>query len=385
MDDYINSEFIDFDNDASSSSFGWNFQVNAGIFLFLYYIKDADYIKIESSLQDIEIKLKSNITILSQAKSAQDYSICTSKKSKFKDAIISLSKTKNKGDKFIYICNIPDTLKATENAFNNKIVSYSECIKTIKDEIDDVFSSISKGMNSKIEKLSSKDNKTKKDNKQIKMNKIVKKQVEDFDKNNLYISVIDPFWGEDENRYQIIEDSTIKFLCNTVNFDRRTALSISNKLLYYWQKVFNHNSTIKDNKASKKITKGDFLWPIIVYSSDVDFLEIESTLSFQPDYSIQEEVQRIIESPESIIHERFKFTNYVLNEFKEFKRLNKGMNSKDLHKNFLKQKYNLFTDEFNQITKDIEVVEYLTKYFMQKIISNNRNINKVFSGTVVNK
>ena len=43
---------------ASASSFGWNFQVNAGIFLFLHYIKDAKSIKNESKKEDIEIALK---------------------------------------------------------------------------------------------------------------------------------------------------------------------------------------------------------------------------------------------------------------------------------------------------------------------------------------
>ena len=60
MSDYMNEDIIDFDNDASASSFGWNFQANAGIFLFLHYIKDAKELKIESKLQDIEITLCNN-------------------------------------------------------------------------------------------------------------------------------------------------------------------------------------------------------------------------------------------------------------------------------------------------------------------------------------
>ena len=35
MNDYINEDYCEFINDASASSFGWNFQCNAGIFLFL--------------------------------------------------------------------------------------------------------------------------------------------------------------------------------------------------------------------------------------------------------------------------------------------------------------------------------------------------------------
>lgn len=52
MSEYLNEEFCDFNNDASATSFGWDFQVNAGIYLFLYYIQDATDIKIESKLQD---------------------------------------------------------------------------------------------------------------------------------------------------------------------------------------------------------------------------------------------------------------------------------------------------------------------------------------------
>lgn len=385
MEDYINSKFINFDNDASASSFGWNFQANAGIFLFLYYIKDAQSIKIESTLQDIEIKLQDDTIILSQAKSAQDYSTCTSKKSKFKDAIISLAKTKNKGDKFIYICNIPNTLESTNNAFDNKVVSYSECTKNIKDEIDDIFVTTLQGIESKMQKITEKDTKTKKDEDLIKKNRAIKKQVENFDKNKLYISVINPFWGEEQNRYQIIEDAVVKFLCNTVGFDRKTALSITYKLLSHWQNIFNHNSTVKDTDSLKNIKKKDFLWPVIVYSSNIHLSEVENTLSFQPDYSIQEEVQRLIDLPESIIHERFQFTNKVLNEFKKFKNTNSRLTVKELHINFLIEKYTLFTNEFDSLTSDRDEIEYITKYFMQKIISNNKNINKVFLGTGVNK
>lgn len=35
MDEYLNEDYCVLFNDASASSFGWNFQSNAGIFLFL--------------------------------------------------------------------------------------------------------------------------------------------------------------------------------------------------------------------------------------------------------------------------------------------------------------------------------------------------------------
>ena len=68
MSEYLNEDICQFSNDASASSFGWNFQANAGIFLFLKYMPDAADIKIESISQDIEITLIDERKVFAQAK-----------------------------------------------------------------------------------------------------------------------------------------------------------------------------------------------------------------------------------------------------------------------------------------------------------------------------
>ena len=88
MDDFLNGDICEFNNDASASSFGWNFQANAGIFLFLKYLPKARDIKIESKLQDIEITLVDSTKVFAQAKSAQDYTIIKNSKDKFKGSFI---------------------------------------------------------------------------------------------------------------------------------------------------------------------------------------------------------------------------------------------------------------------------------------------------------
>ena len=70
MSEYLNEDICQFSNDASASSFGWNFQANAGIFLFLKYMPDAADIKIESISQDIEITLIDERKVFAQAKAA---------------------------------------------------------------------------------------------------------------------------------------------------------------------------------------------------------------------------------------------------------------------------------------------------------------------------
>lgn len=67
MSEYLNEDICQFSNDASASSFGWNFQANAGIFLFLKYMPDAADIKIESKSQDIEITLIDEQKVFAQA------------------------------------------------------------------------------------------------------------------------------------------------------------------------------------------------------------------------------------------------------------------------------------------------------------------------------
>lgn len=193
MNDYLNIKDI-YSNDASASSFGWNFQANAGIFLFLKYFKNANEIKIESASQDIEITLDDGCKVFAQAKSAQDYSICKDKKEKFKDAIISLVRNPQDKNILIYISNIPDTITSAENAFNNKIVPYSCCLSKIKNEIDEVFKSATEYQEKQIGKFTVEIDK----NPEAKVMKKLKskyaaacsliRQIELFDKNSLFIS-----------------------------------------------------------------------------------------------------------------------------------------------------------------------------------------------------
>lgn len=49
MSEYLNEEFYDFNNDASATSFGWDFQVNAGIYLFCIIYKMLQTLKLNQN------------------------------------------------------------------------------------------------------------------------------------------------------------------------------------------------------------------------------------------------------------------------------------------------------------------------------------------------
>lgn len=370
MSDYLNDDNCEFMNDATSSSFGWNFQSNAGIFLFLKYMKEAESIKIESKLQDIEIKLTSGSKILAQAKSSQDYTIATDKKEKFKDAIISLAKFSNQGDKLIYISNIPNTFNNAQNSFNNKIVEYSSCLQGIRNEIDQVFDSTCKSIRDKLVK--------EQDSQKISKIKKILELVENFDKKKLYISVISPFWGDEQNRYSEIANAILAFLVNDLKLSNDDAIAIRQRLLDHWQLKFQHNSSQPDKNEIKKISKEEFVWPIAVFLTKDDLPDIADCLSFVPDQALIEEVKRTLSHSEMIYHDRFEFTNKVIQDYMSFKkRQPNGTNN--IEKIFVRDLGNDYYYEF-RADNDEEKMEYITKAFIYKLLINHRNMVRIQSG-----
>lgn len=370
MCEYLNEDYCEFVNDASASSFGWNFQSNAGIFLFLKFLKNAESIKIESKLQDIEIQLSSGNKILAQAKSAQDYTVVTNKKEKFKDAIISLAKFSDNGDQLIYISNIPDTFDSAKDNFNNKVVAYTSCPQGVRDEIDRVFETTCNSMRARIDKED--------DNKKKAKNKRVLKLVEGFDKTKLHISVISPYWGDEQNRYSEISNAIVSFLVDDLALSNDNAIAIKRRLLEYWQLKFEHNSTQPDINETKKITKEDFAWPIAVYLSKDGVPDIQDCLSFTPDQSLTEEVERMLADPAMVYHERFEFSNRVIQEYSTYRK-GQAAGVRDIEKLFIKDCGNDYCDEFI-IDADTEKTEYVTKAFIYKILVNRRNMTKIQVG-----
>ena len=374
MSEFVNNDILNFSNDASASSFGWNFQSNAGIFLFLKYIKESESIKVESRLQDIEIKLTNGKKVLAQAKSAQDYSIVKNKKEKFKDAIVSFARNLDDGAQLIYISNIPDTFDSAKDMFNNKIVPFSSCLQSTKDEINKIFDSLINSLDKEIE---SDNNEKRRTNKRK-----IKNNIEKIDKNNINISVVYPYIGDGENRYSVIKDSILEFLVNIVRLSRQDAITICQRLMEHWQLALRHNSTIKDGNITKVISKKDFIWPIVIFISDEVDMEIDDCLSYIPDVALKNEVHERMMSSNMLYHERFEFSNRVLQEYSKYKK-SLPINTKDIEKAFIKENGMKFVDEFKEYQYDEELVEYITKAFVYRILINNRDIVRIRHNTGV--
>ena len=362
---------IIFDNDASASSFGWNFQVNAGIFLFLHYLKEAKSIKIESKYEDVEICLKNKSKIYAQAKSAQNECNNSSAKNKMKDAILSLGKVPvEENDVLIYISNIREPIDGAGKFFENKIVKYEECLDSTKTEIDNCLLEVIETIEQKLKE----DNLSKRKEGQY---RAVKKKLESLDIKKLEICSIYPYYGEEGNRYSEIRNKIIDVLANDIKLDFFDVRYITQKLLEHWQLVFEHNSTIKDGSIKKKITKEDFIWPIAVFLSDINDVEIDDCMSITPDNSLKSEAQSYLNNSSNIYHERFEFVNKVLRTYENYKRTWSVKDGKtSVEKSFIKEEYKQFWEEYMDI-EDEELREYILKTNMYKIIMNNRKVSKI--------
>lgn len=379
MSDYMNEDIIDFDNDASASSFGWNFQANAGIFLFLHYIKEAKNLKIESKLQDIEITLNNDNKILAQAKSAQDPSIDRAKKTKFKDALISIAKSSKKepNAQFIYISNESDTFSSGDKAFDNCIRSYKECLQSIKNEIDETIKATINSLSVKIE--NSKKSSNGKNTKQLTE---IKQLIENLNKKNLYVSCITQFWGEEENRYASIKNKINEFLLDKLNYDVITVKKISNRLFVHWSFECGFNSTEKD--GHKEMTKESFLWPISVFLLKDIHRDITDCLDFTCDSYLEDEIDAIFEDAKVLYHERFEFSNKILQDYYDFKKKTVSK-IKEPEKEFIKENWKKYVDEFAQENFYEEKLEYVTKSFVYRILMNSRNLRNICSKVGIDK
>ena len=141
--------------------------------------------------------------------------------------------------------------------------------------------------------------------------------------------------------------------------------------------MFEHNSTIKDGSIKKKITKEDFIWPIAVFLSDINDVEIDDCMSIIPDNSLKNEAQSYLSNSSNIYHERFEFVNKVLRAYENYKRIWSPKDGKlSVEKSFIKEEYKQFWEEYMDI-EDAELREYILKTNIYKIIMNNRKVSKI--------
>lgn len=320
---------------ASSSAFGWDFQVNAAIFLMIENIKDADKVRVEGADEDIEIYLNNNTKIYSQAKSVvkpDDYSNVNEKLSSALETL-NLAAQNGDGSLFTYITNSP-------NPFNNiKTLQYFQDVTHLK------FGELPDLAQRKIKEI------------------VQKKGYSDLDTSKLEIRVI-PFYGDDpKNRFKHIQRSVDDFL---------EALEISTpgigtKILEIWQRDFFHNATQIDTAIT--IEKDKMIWPLIVL-----VIEKVAADEYKKEYD-EEEIEELNQKYKLLINSyimRYDFITKIITDY-----IKTGLNNK---KQFIDKCWNNYEAVIISDNIDKDTKETLIKIIIYKILTKKLYINNIKKG-----
>lgn len=356
-----------YDNDASGSAFGWDFQVNAAIFLFLKYLDEVDNIKVEGKYQDIEIRKTDKHCIFAQAKSIQDGSL-THRTEKLEDAIISLAKTPATiEDSLLYISNYNAPIKSAD-VFKNKVLALQN-IKQEQDCFVEQKKKLEEKLNSKIAQC--------KDKSQKEKLKELKNRIEQIDVNKFLVASIYPYVNaeQQDDKYQVVYESIQSLL--TSKFDIRSPYisRFVREVLYQWHETFLCNATIPDRNKEKAMSKTDLLWQIVVIISNMD-IDISQLFDDELEQDQLDEFEMYY-TKKLFIHERFSFFNTLQDNLLHFLKVNYGKKEID----FIKESWEDYKNEFPEFNQYSELAqEYLIKKCLFKLIKNKNNIKKIING-----
>lgn len=372
MGDTKRTDFFGIDNDSSASSFGWNFQSNAAIFLAFNYCMDGlKDIKVESSFQDIDITMNNNHKILAQAKSTTDYSKYRKDKQRVYDAFTSLavSQAKYNDGTFIYITNIPGFFDDEYDLFLNKVYKYENLPESIKIQIDNLFKEMMASVNKCIVKASSEKQKVK----YMFELECLKK----FEFSKMAFCVVGSFIGNDEsNRYSNVLKAIEEFLSNNLKLGDAMVSRIKKRILEFMQNKFQHNSTIKDDEnIFVSMKRKEIMWPIVAFVVDVE-QEIDEKIkricTFHVDQSFINEFEDKKSKIDLIRYEKFEFTSKILFDYGEY--LKEQDISSDYEIDFVKCYYKYYLKEFEIYGFDKDMTEFMTKWFIYLIVLKNKQV-----------
>jgi len=368
MSNRLNVDNPLYEGNASASAFGWQFQVDAAIFLFLYYIDEVDEIVVEGKYQDIELLCKNSRHIYAQAKSIHNGSL-DNRNAKLEDAIISLVKTPAdpiKGDELLYISNYEAPIKRRD-IFKNKVVK----LKNIVDEKSEFESQIERII-AKLEDVVSKASVSKKPKYQELINRIKAIDIDNFMISSIYpyINTENPHDMFKEIENKINEILTIKFDIQSPYLQR-----FVQKLLTEWHETFLVNATMPNDKKHKKMKKEELLWQIVVILSEIN-IDISELFDDEIAPDLTDEYEMYY-SQKSYYHERFSFFNKLMEDLKIYIKTNAGKTRKD----FIKERWQDYTDEYVEFADYTGLAkEYLIKKCLARLINNKNNIRKIVEG-----
>lgn len=323
---------------ADAVVFGFDFQVNSAIVLFLENIKEVETLCLEGNCEDIELELPSGEMVLAQAKAVEKASSdFANVRKNIQKSLISLAEGEEKVNarELIMITNSP-------NPFNDD-KSRSAFYGHAHRKYDTLPPSAKKIVNGYLSKMDKK-----------------------LDTDKFKIQVL-PFETDDEaERYKVIMES-INAFAGSLN----TNISgIGQKLLETWHWQVFDNGGKKD--VSIKLSKKDIIWPILVKITEIE--QCEDSFLEQFDSGVYEEV---INRYADIINshcEQCEFFIKILSDYSGFespKRGNEKLNQ------FIELKWTDYIADFDFDGIDEEIREAIIKIIIFNVIKRRFTIDRI--------
>lgn len=323
---------------ADAVVFGFDFQVNSAIVLFLENIKEVERLRLEGNYEDIELELSSGEMILAQAKAVEKASSDFSNVRKnIKKALVSLAEAGEKVNvkELIMITNSPNPFNDDMSKsvfYGHAHRKYENLPPSAKKIIDDYLSKMDKKL----------------------------------DTSKLKIQVL-PFETDDEaERYKVVMECINTFVGNL----NANVSGIGQKLLETWHWQVFDNGGKKD--AAIKLTKKDMIWPILVKITEIE--QCEDSFLEEFDSGVYEEV---INRYAEIINshcEQCEFFIKILSDYNGFstdKKLSEKLNE------FIELHWKDYVSEFNVDGIDEEIQEAIVKIVIHNIIKRRFAIDRI--------
>lgn len=325
---------------ASPTVFGFDFQVNATIFLLLDNIKEVKTVRMEGASEDIELVMNDGRQIMAQAKGVvKGSSDFSNVRKNLKNAIKTLSSADNKSvEQLILITNSKNPL----NENTSKSFFYGPPVTVGYIDLSDEAKKV--------------------------IDNIVNKLNVDFDTNKFQIYY---FMFETDNlrtRYAVIEEKVKDFI---KELDLWNVLSTA-ELMQVWQNDLFHNGSQTDTTI--KLSKEDVVWPVIVLT-----LGKQLPSEYIEDYD-QGFINEITVQYSYIINTISEQYNLITKIIFDYESLNHDLPIKERTRRFIADKWVDYISIFSFESLNKEVQEVITKVILAKVIQQRYLIDNIRIG-----
>ena len=327
-------------SNASPEVFGFDFQINATIFLLLDNIKELKTIRMEGASEDIELTMNNGSQIMAQAKGiVKGSSDFSNVRRNLKKAIKTLSSADNKSvEQLILITNSKNPLKEdTSKSFfygPPVAVGYNNLSEEAKKVIDTI-----------VEQLGV-----------------------PFDKNKFQIYYFMFETDNSKTRYAVIEEKVKDFI-NQLNLGQ--VLSAT-ELLQVWQNDLFHNGSQTDTTI--KLSKKEIVWPVIVLT-----LGKQLPSEYIEDYD-QGFINEITAQYSYIINTISEQYDPITKIIFDYNSSNYKLSMKERARKFVADKWKDYISVFSFESLNEEVQEAVTKVILAKVIQQRYLIDNISRG-----